>query len=827
MAANEGQVERGTRHSALWGTGGKRGDGSRSSALWGKGGRTALVLGALTCAAMLVPFGAAAGPGPKPKGSGASNVYVTDTLLQQAQANPHATFNVIVQGDGNKSADRVAQLVAHWAADASKQLGDASKKANDALAKAQRDVADATAKLAKAKPQGLAKAQANLATARAELVQAEAAQNDAQASISALAQNVLQQNVTSQFSSITGIAVTLTGDQITHLVDHADGLLSITPNAPTVSGDPTPAQTPTPPTGSGTGSSWSTTSSASDWFSTQVWPYESQVSAAWARDKGPGYNPSTMPSIAIVDSGIQAGRPDFGDRVIASTNLSTLPGNTAGGDQRGHGTFVAGIAADGLSGITGANPVAKLIDVKVLDSTGMGLTSDIINACQWILAHKDQYDIRVANFSLQSDITAPFYIDPLDRAVEQLWFNGIVVVTSAGNYGNPYSPSGVLYSPADDPFVITVGATDVHGSIDPKDATVAPWSAWGYTVDGFAKPELSAPGRYMVGPVPPDSALVAEKPANVVAPGYMQLSGTSFAAPVVSGAVATILDQHPNWTPDQVKGALMLTATGLSNLGGAGGVGTVRIGPIFGPGASNPPNPNLALEAFLKTTSSNGTSSVSFDGASWNSAVLANVSWNSVSWNSASWNSASWNSASWNSVSWNSVSWNSASWNSASWNSVSWDSASWNSASWNDGAVSDPSPAASAIWLGKADVAALLADPNVDPSTLPPDLLPPPAASGKTMTATGPTSGASSTSSTTTSSSSATTGPSGAAASATTSATGGTTTTTTVSPTSGATAGTEPATSGATTGATTTTGTSGAGTSMTGGSSPTSTTTTQ
>src|SRR5581483_10048291 len=121
-------------------------------------------------------------------------------------------------------------------------------------------------------------------------------------------------------------------------------------------------------------------------------------------------------------------------------------------------------------------------------------------------------------------------------------------------------PSGVLYSPGDDPFVVTVGAADPNGSVNPAKATIAPWSAWGYTVDGFAKPEISAPGRYMIGPVPANSTLAAEKPASVTTTGYMELSGTSFAAPVVSAAAASVLAAHPSFTPDQVKGALMLGA---------------------------------------------------------------------------------------------------------------------------------------------------------------------------------------------------------------------------------------------------------------------------
>jgi serine protease AprX len=343
----------------------------------------------------------------------------------------------------------------------------------------------------------------------------------------------------------------------------------------------------------------------------------------------------------------------------------------------------------------------------------MGLTSDIIGACQWIIDHKAQYNIRVANLSFQSEITAPFYIDPLDRAVEQLWFNGIVVVVAAGNYGSADGPSGVTYSPANDPFVITVGAADLNGSTDPNKATMAPWSAWGSTIDGFAKPELSAPGRYMIGAVPQGSTLVSERPGSVTSPGYMQLSGTSFAAPVVSGAAATIIAQHPNFTPDQVKGALMLTARGLAkSVGDAGGVGLVQAGDAIR--TNDPPNPNAGLAPFLAPSTGTGGSTTSFDSASWHSAAQSDASWNSASWNSASWHSASWNSASWHSASWNSASWNSASWHSASWNSASWNSASWHSASWHSGANEDAADddvaPSSSVMLSATQVAALLAE---------------------------------------------------------------------------------------------------------------------
>src|SRR5207237_764429 len=89
---------------------------------------------------------------------------------------------------------------------------------------------------------------------------------------------------------------------------------------------------------------------------------------------------STMPAI------IQADRPEFAGRVLANVNLSTL--TSAPGDERGHGTFVAGVAAGAAKGYAGAVPQANLVAIKVMNADGMAKTSDVITACQWILANK-------------------------------------------------------------------------------------------------------------------------------------------------------------------------------------------------------------------------------------------------------------------------------------------------------------------------------------------------------------------------------------------------------------------------------------------------------
>ena len=436
--------------------------------------------------------------------------------------------------------------------------------------------------------------------------------------------------------------------------------------------------------------------------STQMWPYASGNARLWGTPLSPA--PATG-TIAIVDSGIDPNRADFdyGARVLPQVNLASLTPNSPG-DGRGHGTFVASIAAGSAPGYAGAAPNAKILPIDVMNDQGVALTSDVIAACSYILQNKSALNIKVANFSLHSGAMNHFYNDPLDRAVEKLWFNGIFVVAAAGNYGVSSGPSGVLYAPGNDPFVMTVGALDVGTSFFSYDDSVAPWSAWGYTEDGFRKPEISAPGRYMIGAVPTNATLTSERPDHVVAPGYMELSGTSFSAPVVAGTAAQIMARHPSWTPDQVKGALMLTASTIPNAApGSGGVGELNAARAANYG-STPPNANKGVDGFLQTDPILG--SLAFNAASWNAAVQGNASWSTASWGDASWGDASWSTASWGDLAFSLASWGDVSWADASWGDASWADMSAEDAA--EGDASGPAP-----LMSPAAAAALESDPTL------------------------------------------------------------------------------------------------------------------
>lgn len=347
--------------------------------------------------------------------------------------------------------------------------------------------------------------------------------------------------------------------------------------------------------------------------------------------------------VAVVDSGIYKTK-DISGRVKINVNFNTSYHD--GADRYGHGTFVAGIIAGSGSQSSGkyigVAPKATLLNVRVADDQGMLYESDVVDSLQWVYYNKDKHNIRVVNLSLNSTVAQSYHTSPLAAAVEILWFNGIVVVVSAGNNGN-----STIYPPANDPFVITVGATDDKGTASTADDTMATFSASGVTESGFTKPDLVAPGRLIIGLLPENNVLTmsAIRSANRLDTTYFKMSGTSISAPMVSGAVAILLQDEPNLTPDQVKYRLMATAN--------------KSWPGYSAPAAGAGYLNIYNAVYDTTTQSANTGILPSQLLSTGADPIA---WNSVGWNSVGWNSVGWNSVGWNSVGWNSVGWNSDDW---------------------------------------------------------------------------------------------------------------------------------------------------------------------
>jgi serine protease AprX len=283
--------------------------------------------------------------------------------------------------------------------------------------------------------------------------------------------------------------------------------------------------------------------------------------------------------VAVIDSGITSWHDDLagsgvgGQRVAAFVDF--VNGRPTAYDDNGHGTHVAGVVAgngyDTYGGKAGIAPGAHLIGLKVLDYRGAGNISDVIAALDWVVANKDAYNIRVANLSVGASITESYNTDPLALSAKAAVDAGIVIVAAAGNLGKNAAGAiqyGGITAPGNAPWVLTVGAYSHQGTVQRTDDVMAGYSSRGPTyIDFQAKPDLVAPGTGIISLADPQSTFYATK-AALLRPGrrptaylpYLTLSGTSMAAPVVSGTVALMVQANPALTPNAVKAILQYTS---------------------------------------------------------------------------------------------------------------------------------------------------------------------------------------------------------------------------------------------------------------------------
>ena len=327
------------------------------------------------------------------------------------------------------------------------------------------------------------------------------------------------------------------------------------------------------------------------WDATQdlgsMWSVTKSIGAqaAWAR----GVTGKDV-TVALIDTGV-VGVPglDKDDKVTDGPDLS-FESQSAGTrylDGFGHGTHLAGIIAgkdekfdpkkpDGTL-FAGVAPDAKLLNMKVATGDGGADVSQVIAAIDWVVEHRDDQGmhVRVINLSYGTTSEQSWQVDPLARAVENAWNQGILVVTSAGNDGLE-APS--LLMPAVDPHVLAVGASDHRGTDGTADDQVADFTNGG---DAARRPDVLAPGKSVVSLRDPGSFIDTAHPEGLVPQDddhrFFRGSGTSQAAAVVSGEAALLFSAKPKLTPDQVKAVLMQTATPLG-AGPAQGSGITDVG---------------------------------------------------------------------------------------------------------------------------------------------------------------------------------------------------------------------------------------------------------
>ena len=228
--------------------------------------------------------------------------------------------------------------------------------------------------------------------------------------------------------------------------------------------------------------------------------------------------------IFVLDTGIRATHNQFGGRVTCGINLR---GGTGCNDVQGHGTHVAGIIGGSTVGVA---KNVQLVDVNIFGNSTSTTFSAILAAFDYVIAEKKANPTvpMVINMSLGIEGVRLGYKDVVNKAVAA----NIVVVAAASNGGG----NSCNYSPAFVTSAITVGATD---SLDKR----ASFSNYGTCVD------LYAPGVKIVSTYKDSDTSLAT------------LSGTSMAAPHVTGAAALYLQKNPTWTPAQVWEAMKNDAT--------------------------------------------------------------------------------------------------------------------------------------------------------------------------------------------------------------------------------------------------------------------------
>ncbi len=409
-------------------------------------------------------------------------------------------------------------------------------------------------------------------------------------------------------------------------------------------------------------------------------------------------------TVALIDTGVTP-MADLEGRIVpvavdaagtlgSCVNFSAEP---TCADNYGHGTFLAGlIAGTGASSggqYVGVAPQSRIVSVKIAGRNGSADVSNVIAALQWVVAFKDVYGIKVLNLSLGTNSTQPYQLSPLDYAVEKAWQTGITVVVSASNLG---PDPRTISKPGDDPFVITVGATDDMGTPGLGDDAVPNFSSRGPTAaDGLAKPDVAAPGAHLVSLAAPGAAITTEFPSSMTAP-YRSGSGTSMSTAVVSGLVADILSAHPTWTPNRVKFALTSTARpdaspdrmavgagvvdGTAALTAPAGVANGGVAPSLGTGSLQADRGTLdvqLVDADGNVTADPLSGDYTAQLVTWDPVELLFATFTGSNWYGSNWYGSNWYGSNWYGSNWYGSNWYGSNWYGSNWYGSNWYGSNW------------------------------------------------------------------------------------------------------------------------------------------------------
>jgi serine protease AprX len=341
-------------------------------------------------------------------------------------------------------------------------------------------------------------------------------------------------------------------------------------------------------------------------------------------------------TVAVVDSGVAISHAALTNRVVPRTVISQ-PAD----DPHGHGTHVVGTITgrDPQGRYFGVAPDARVVSVRVSDRSGACSEADLLRGLQWCYDNRAAYNIRAVNVSVSSAVAGSYTVSPIAAAAEQLWLAGVVVVAAAGNRG-----AGLVnHAPGHDPHIITVGALDHNATAGMTDDRLADFSGRGAIVLGnhrYYKPDLVAPGRKIVAPLSSASSELAQRfPDRITDSCYIRLSGTSMAAPIVTGMVALLLERHPGLRPNQVRWLLQNGMTGYpgqaDQAGAASAANALRLAATYG---ANTPEAKSWLPLNAGINPATGTST-------WTQAYWDQAYWDQAYWDQAYWDQAYWDNA--------------------------------------------------------------------------------------------------------------------------------------------------------------------------------------
>ena len=420
-------------------------------------------------------------------------------------------------------------------------------------------------------------------------------------------------------------------------------------------------------------------------------------------------------TIAVVDTGITE-VTDLAGRVVPIQNGGMLGGtspckNFSGestcNDSYGHGTFIAGIMAGNGAASNGkwkgVAPQAKVLSVKIAGATGAADVSNVLAGIQWVVSFKTQYNIKILNLSLGTNSTQTYRTDPMNYAVEKAWDAGIVVVVAASNLG---PDAGTVSKPGDDPWVITVGATDDHGTVGLNDDTVPNFSARGPTAaDGLSKPDIAAPGGHIISLRAPGSEIDTRFPTYIDG-AYRKGSGTSMSTAVVSGTAALMLQANPSWSPNRVKYALTATAqNAASNNPMDVGAGVVDADAATFNAPAGTANAGLDRSSGLGSLdASRGTVQVQANDADqtvvngvltaqlllWDPITYVGLPWTPLTWQLSNFAGGAWYGGAWYGGAWYGGAWYGGAWygqpEGGAWYGGAWYGGAWYGGAWYGGA---------------------------------------------------------------------------------------------------------------------------------------------